>query len=254
MNTIEYVGEHARTFDVRWHSHDTWELVYCTSGEGEFQFEHGTTLRYREGDVVAVPPGEIHANVSKDGFTNIHMRLTDPSFPYRSAFRVPDDMDHHLREAFQQAKYYYLADIKRCELVLSALGELVASYMVVYRSNSDFSEPVEQIRSMVLRHYADCDFALDEAVASLPFNYDYLRKLFKKEMGITPLEYMTRLRMRKAEVLLTALGARDYSMAEVALLCGYEDALYFSRVFKKTYGMSPSAYADQHEKTVNADA
>ncbi len=248
MNTIEFVGEHARTFDVRWHTHDSWELVYCTSGEGCFQFENGTTMTYREGDAVAIPPWEVHSNVSQDGFTNIHMQLVDPSFPYRTAFRVSDDLDRHLQMAFEQAKYYYLSDIKRSELVLSALGDLIVSYMVVYRSNSEFSEPVEQIRSMILRSYADSEFALDQAMSKLPFHYDYLRKLFKKEMGVTPLEYMTRLRMKKAESLLTALGARDYTMSEIAGLCGYEDALYFSRVFKKAYGVSPTAYAARREQ------
>jgi AraC-like DNA-binding protein len=61
-------------------------------------------------------------------------------------------------------------------------------------------------------------------------------------MGITPLEYMTKLRMKKAEQLLSAMRNKEYSVAEVAQMCGYEDALYFSRVFKKTYGCSPSNF------------
>lgn len=247
MNNIEFVGEHAVTYEVRWHTHDYWELVYCTDGEGSFRFENGTEIPYREGDTVAVPPHEVHYNVSQSGFTNIHMRISDPSFPYKTAFRVSDDMDRHLRAAFQQAKFYYLSDIKRCELVLSALGELIASYMVVLRSNSEFSEPVEQIRTVILRSYAEPGFALDAYIQQLPFHYDYLRKLFKKEIGVTPLEYMTRLRMKKACVLLTAQGTYDYSVAEIAQLCGYDDALYFSRVFKKFYGVSPSGYANRQE-------
>ncbi len=245
MNNIQFVGEHATTYEVRWHTHDYWELVYCTAGEGSFQFRNGTVMPYREGDTVAIPPHEVHANTSSDGFTNLHMRISDPSFPYKTAFRVSDDPDRHLRVAFQQAKFYYLSDIKRCELVLSALGELISSYMVVYRSNSEFSEPVEQIRTMILHSYAQPDFALDEFIQKLPFHYDYLRKLFKKEIGVTPLEYMTRLRMKKASTMLTAQGANDYSVAEIARLCGYDDALYFSRVFKKTYGVSPSVYASR---------
>lgn len=251
MNTINFVGEHATTYEVRWHTHDTWELVYCTAGEGTFRFENGTVMHYREGDTVAIPPNEVHSNVSQDGFTNIHIRMSDPSFPYRTAFRVADDLDRHLREAFRQAEYYYLADVRRCELVLSALGELIASYMVVFRSNSEFSEPVEQIRNMIQRNYAEPGFALDTAIQQLPFHYDYMRKLFKKEVGATPLEYMTRLRMKKAASMLTALGTRDYSMTEIARLCGYDDALYFSRVFKKSYGVPPSAYANRRETDQN---
>lgn len=243
MNSILFVGEHPRTFDVQWHDHEHWELVYCTGGEGTFHFENGTVLSYHAGDAVAIPPRELHANMSQDGFTNIHIRLEEPSFPYKTPFRVPDDLDRHLQVVFEQAKYYYQADIKKRELVLAALGELISSYMIVFRSNADFSGPVEQIRNVILHSFADPNFALDEAIRAMPFHYDYLRKLFKKEMGMTPLNYMTQLRMKKAESILVAMS-RDYTVAEVALLCGYDDALYFSRVFKKNFGCSPTAFAN----------
>ena len=248
MNTILFIGEHPPTFDVQWHTHDYWELVYCTGGEGTFKFDNGTTIHYKEGDTVAIPPHELHANVSKDGFTNIHMRMADPALPYRTPFRVADDGERHLGIAFSQAKYYYLADIKKWELVLASLGELIVSYIIVYRNNSGLSEPVEQIRNLLIRDYAKTDFALDEAIRAMPFHYDYLRKLFKKEVGVTPLEYMTRLRMRKAETMLTTMWTSDYSIAEIAKLCGYDDALYFSRVFKKHYGCSPSSFANRQER------
>lgn len=244
MSSIVFVGEHARTYDVNWHSHEDWELVYCTAGEGAFEFENGTTMAYKSGDTVAIPPRELHANVSRGGFTNLHMRVTDPSFPYRTAFRVSDDHGRHMQAAFQQAKYYFLADIQHSDLVLSALAALVCSYIMVYKSNSDYSEPVDRLRGVILRHYSDPNFALDEAIRQLPFHYDYLRKLFKKEMGSTPLEYMTQLRMKKAQTMLTAMSTKDFSVSEVAQLCGYEDPLYFSRVFKKYYGLSPLRFVE----------
>lgn len=252
MNTILFVGEHSKTYDVQWHSHDHWELVYCTGGEGTFQFGSGTLLHYREGDTVAIPPREKHSNVSQGGFTNIHVRMADPSFPYKSPFRVSDDLEKHLLTVFKHAQYYSLADIKKRELVLSALGELVTSYIVMLRSNADFSEPVEQIRNIILRDFARTDFALDEAIRAMPFHYDYLRKLFKKEVGITPLEYLTRVRMKKAETMLSAMS-NDYSVAEIARLCGYDDALYFSRVFKKSFGCAPSAFARQRLQEQNQE-
>lgn len=247
MNTILFVGEHAKTYDVQWHSHEQWELVYCTDGDGAFKFENGSTIEYRKGQVVAIPPRERHANSSNDGFTNLHIRMSDPSFPYRSAFRVDDDAENHLKIAFTEAKFYSLADIRKRELVLAALGDLIASYMIVYRSNNEFSQPVEKIRSLIINNYADSEFALDEAIRAMPFHYDYLRKLFKKEMGLTPLEYMTQLRMKKAEMMLTAMWSSDYSIAEIGALCGFGDALYFSRVFKKHFGYSPSEFAKSRE-------
>lgn len=243
MNTIIFVGEHFRTYDVQWHSHEEWEFVYCTGGEGVFHFENGSTMTYSKGDVVAIPPQEIHSNNSQEGFTNLHMRMAEPSFPYRNAFRVADGQNGQLKMAFEEAKVYFLADIKNRELVLAALGELICSYLIVYRSNNEFSKPVEQIRSLIFNNYSHPDFELDEAIREMPFHYDYKRKLFKKEIGVTPLEYMTNLRMKKAEVMLTAMWGRDYSMAEIAKLCGYDDSLYFSRVFKKHFGCSPTVFA-----------
>lgn len=248
MNSILFVGEHTRTFEVQWHSHDVWELIYCTGGSGTFHLEGGSTIEYRQGQIVAIPPHERHANSSVEGFTNLHIRMENPAFPYRTAFRVDDDAQHHLKTAFQEAHYYLLADIQKRELVLAALGELICSYMIVYRSNNEFSKPVDQIRSMIIANYTESNFALDEAIRTMPFHYDYLRKLFKKEMGMTPLEYMTSLRMKKAEVMLTTMGGTDYSVAEIGALCGYDDGLYFSRVFKKHYGVSPSNFAKRWER------
>ena len=243
MNTILFVGEHPGTCDVQWHSHDQWELVYCTGGDGIFYFDNGSTIEYQKGEVVVIPPRERHSNSSVDGFTNIHIRMEDPSFPYRSAFRVTDDREGHLKMVFQEAKYYFMADIRKRELVLSALGDLMTSYLIVYRSNNEFSKPVEQIRSLIIANYADSGFALDEAIRQMPFHYDYLRKLFKKEMGLTPLEYLTQMRMKKAEMMLTTMWGSDYSVTEIGLLCGFDDSLYFSRVFKKHFGCSPSTFA-----------
>ncbi|MBO7184322.1 MAG: helix-turn-helix transcriptional regulator [Oscillospiraceae bacterium] len=245
MNDILFVGEHLRTYEVQWHQHDYWELVYCTVGQGCFQFENGASIQYKEGDAVAIPPHERHTNISAQGFCNLHLTMEDPVFPFRGAFRVSDE-EGNLKHAINQAKYYFLSDINKRELVLNALGELIASYMIVYRSKNEFSAPVERIRTLILRNYAQADFALDDAVREMPFHYDYLRKLFKKEMGITPLEYMTNLRMKKAENLLSAMWSREYSVSEVAQMCGYEDALYFSRVFKKNYGCSPSNFTKHY--------
>ena len=253
MNTILFVGEHPKTYDVRWHTHEHWELVYCTSGKGAFRFESGMVIPYQAGDVVVIPPKEVHANSSSEGFTNIHITMAEPSFLYKSAFRISDDEEGNVKMAFLQAKYYYMGDIKYADLVLAALGDLIISYMIVCRSNTEFSEPVEKIRESIRRNYSRPDYALDEVMRSMPFHYDYLRKLFKKEVGVSPLEYMTKLRMKSAETLLTAMWTNEYSISEIAQMCGFEDALYFSRVFKKYYGCAPSNYTKKRGQTYSND-
>jgi AraC-like DNA-binding protein len=143
--------------------------------------------------------------------------------------------------------YYGSAKIKR-ELVLASLGELIISYVIVFRSNKEFSEPVEQIRREILKNYVNSEFALDEFIHSMPFHYDYLRKIFKKEMGMSPLEYMTSLRMKNAERLLSTVWTSGCAIGEIAHMCGYENALYFSRVFKKYYGCSPTQFINKQRE------
>ncbi len=246
MNTIEFVGEHSRTYHVTQHSHPSWELVYCTFGEGQFSFDNGSVITYQAGDAVAIPPHLVHENESAEGFTNIHVRMADAIFPQQAAFRVTDDEDGHLRDTFRQAKYFYLLENSSSEMLLSALGDLMAGYMTVFSQKSEYSKPVESIRSIIQSKYSETDFDLENAIRKLPFHYDYMRKMFKKEVGITPLEYLTSLRMKKASAMLMASSAGEYAMSDIANTCGYSDALYFSRVFKKYHGVSPTAYQAEH--------
>lgn len=241
MNSIVFVGEHPKTFDVKWHAHETWEFVYCTSGEGAFRFQDGRVLPYRTGELVAIPPGEAHANSSEHGFTNIHLNILEPSFPYRAAMKIRDE-DGSLYKAFAEALNYYTSTKSKRELVLASLGELIVSYLIVFLSNSEFSGPVEKIRNSILQNYANADYALDEYIRTLPFHYDYLRKIFKKEIGMSPLEYLTSLRMKNAERLLSTMLTSGCAITKIAQMCGYENALYFSRVFKKYYGYSPTQF------------
>lgn len=247
MNTIVYAGEVAGTHEVPWHSHDQWELVCCTGGKGTFQFENGGAIDYNKGDTVAIPPGTRHRNISAQGFTNLHLRMWDPPFPFRCPFRVENREGNPIEHALREANRCFRSDSSGNRIVLTALGELIASYVIACRSDGELSRPVEKIRGLIDSNFSDCDFALDEAIRAIPFHYDYLRKQFRKEIGLTPLAYMTRLRMQRAEKLLSAMGSSDYTVAQISRLCGFEDPLYFSRVFRKHFGCSPSAFAKSHE-------
>ena len=67
--------------------------------------------------------------------------------------------------------------------------------------------------------------------------------LFKEETGMTPLAYQQTLRIKDT---MSALISTKVSITEIAAQVGYQDPLYFSRVFKKLVGMSPKEYRRQH--------
>ncbi len=248
MNTIAFAGRHLRTYSVQTHFHTDWELIYCTSGMGQVEFENGAVMAYETGEVVAIPPNTRHSNNSTEGFTNIHLLISDATFPYRGAVKITDDAESHILTFFSEAHFYFNSDINKKEMILSAMGELIVSYIILFQSQTSFSEPVDLIRNDILKNYSDSAYRLDDFIKSLPFNYDYLRKLFKKEMNVTPQGYLTGMRMKKAEMLLKSMRANEYSIAEVADMCGFDEPLYFSRVFKKHFHNSPSAFASEKGK------
>ncbi|MGN0242825.1 MAG: AraC family transcriptional regulator [Lachnospiraceae bacterium] len=71
---------------------------------------------------------------------------------------------------------------------------------------------------------------------------------FKKITGKTPQQYLIDLRIKKAKEYLKNL---HYSIADVGTYVGYQDAFYFSRIFKKTTGMTPSDYRKQLLEKIN---
>ena len=80
----------------------------------------------------------------------------------------------------------------------------------------------------------------DELAAQTEYSTSYFRKLFHDTYGVSPLEYLQNLRIRKAKELL-----RDNtsSISEIAISLGYANLYDFSRTFKRETGLSPSAYA-----------
>lgn len=70
----------------------------------------------------------------------------------------------------------------------------------------------------------------------------YFSKLFKDEAGCNFVEYVTNLRIRKAKELLVG---NDKSMKEICGAVGYSDPNYFSRIFKKNTGMTPTEFREK---------
>lgn len=82
-------------------------------------------------------------------------------------------------------------------------------------------------------------FSNEELARMCGLSKFYFIKLFKEITGLTPQQYYTRQAIDTAKGLLEST---DYTVGQIASLCGIEDAFYFSRVFKKHAGISPAGY------------
>lgn len=86
------------------------------------------------------------------------------------------------------------------------------------------------------------DISLDEVSKEVNVSPYYFSKLFKEETGQNFIEYLTEIRIQKAKELLSQ--GNETSMKEICLACGYQDPNYFSRIFKKTVGHTPTEYRE----------
>ena len=93
-------------------------------------------------------------------------------------------------------------------------------------------------------HYMEEDISLNTVANVANVSSNHFSALFSQNMGQTFIEYLTTLRMNKAKELLRCTGMRS---SEIAGEIGYKDAHYFSYLFKKTQGMTPSDYRKARE-------
>jgi transcriptional regulator GlxA family with amidase domain len=99
---------------------------------------------------------------------------------------------------------------------------------------------VKRVVAYLQQHHAR-PLARWEIAQAVGVSEDYLTRLFNRELGISPWDYLNRYRVRQAKVLLRS--TQD-SIRAIAQQVGFKDQTYFSRVFNKLTGLSPRAYRD----------
>ena len=102
----------------------------------------------------------------------------------------------------------------------------------------------EKAKQYIADNYRDSTLSVDRVCGYLNVSATYFSAIFKKETGISFVVYLTQVRMEQALNLLNTTEEKSYIIAGMV---GYEEPNYFSYVFKKQYGVSPSKYRQKQE-------
>lgn len=97
---------------------------------------------------------------------------------------------------------------------------------------------IYRVKDYIRKNFAQ-DISLDDVSRMVDISPYYFSKLFKQEVGETYIEYLTKTRIQYARKLLEQ---PSYSIKQICMMCGYSDPNYFSRIFKKYEGLTPSEY------------
>ncbi len=137
------------------------------------------------------------------------------------------------------AAFYSLSEETRfTELLLQQLSALTGKG----NGLSSSEQLCETIVRYIQNHYCS-KLSLNDLALHFGYTPSYINRIFKKKLGISPVQYITNMKMEKARALLASKTPMD--IRDIASAVGYDDARYFSRVFKNETGMTPTAWANK---------
>ena len=269
--------------DVQLHNHNFFELAYVTGGSA-LQNLAGKKVRVTTGDYFIIDYGAVHSYQECNSFTLINcLFLPEAIDDVLEGCRSLDEMlricmIRYYRKAFEQEKTANRIFHDKDGRVLKLLRVLQLEYSKkefgwkeIFRSRLK-EILILMMRSTILQH-TDFDYnkitSEDEMISDLVrylykngkeravlskycqtyhYSLSYVSRRFRQETGVTVLQYLQKIRIDQSCALL---AASRLSVLEIAQAVGYEDAKYFSEIFKRMLGMTPGAYRRMATKTID---
>ena len=116
-------------------------------------------------------------------------------------------------------------------------------------SQKKYRQVLDKAKEYILGHYKDENISLNVVASCVNISPNHFSTIFSQEIGITFVEYLTKVRMEAARELLLKT---DYRTSEIGYQVGYKDPHYFSYLFKKIHGITPKAFRSGGEYEVEA--
>lgn len=137
--------------------------------------------------------------------------------------------------------YTYLEDFNSIEQIKDWFIQKSISLNEIIRKERVNSSKVlvEKAKEYIKSNYSDCDISVEKLCSNLHVSPTYFSTIFKKETDMSFVNYLTDIRLEEAVKLLNTTDDKTYI---IATKIGYQEANYFSYVFKKKFGISPSRY------------
>ena len=248
----------ANAVQTKPHTHPYMEVIFCLKGELSYRIDGYGPVTVCEGSGIVIPRrtrhflgGGIDAPCERIG---LHISMKSNASPRHSVFEpsdiryfcttisekagIPFRLDSHLQSTIRELAGY----LKRNEPLSSAEQGFVRILCcdILFRVVGILRKPLIAPRTQMMdsaveflnTHYGE-DFHIDDLIRFMGYGRTRLFTLFKRHTGLTPNEYLVRLRIRKAKELVKQ-GTTD--AATVAKTVGFNDPAYFKNVYLRYTG------------------
>ena len=212
-------------------------------GHKRYHFSDGYVLETPPGSLFYLPKESnylVENLVSGDCFAiNFQAENLPKTAPFAILLRDVDALERYFREACRAWKE------QRPEAALLARRCIYEAVLRISRERERAYLPSNKVNQLIpamdilQKRYTDPTLQIKELAAVCRISDAYFRRLFFEKHGVTPHEYLARMRMTYAAQLMES---GQFSVEEAALLSGFSEPCHFSREFRRRMGRSPAQY------------
>ena len=233
-----------------------WQVLYVLSGQGVFQV-NGRDRLVGAGHIVIYPPcssqvyhyrpGDLtevywmHFSGGKmPSIVSFYTPSADPVFPVTVSNEYEVLLQKIIRELQLKRKFYLDLANRMGDELLMLIARSIAEQ---HQSGRSHNQRMEDVMEYMHTHFQE-NIPVKSYAGRYNMSLSWFIRSFREQTGMSPQQYLIHIRLMKARELLEGT---DYNVAEVSRLCGYENPLYFSRLFKIHLGVSPAVYRKQNK-------
>lgn len=244
------------SFSYDRHAHDEHSFGVTLRGRQDF-FSGGEFHRSSPGHVIQFNPGEVHDGCSGGKeplnyvMVYIHPRHLEPLIA--DAAGICHASDFQVNETLMHDLVLRQSILELVRLITNKVGSRIEQEHTLYRIATRVSQRAGQVEpnsisrridALLLQakdyihSHASRDLALEDISKAANLSKYHFLRLFRRQFGITPHQYVLNCRINAARVELDAGG----SLNDVTFRYGFADLSHFNRRFKRIYGMTPKQY------------
>ena len=234
------------------HTHNHLELFYIVGGKGQFLIQD-QLYSVNPNNLVVINPNVIHTEVSLNaqpleyivlGIEGIELATNESSngqfniLDHFESVEISSCLRNILREMEQKNTGYEDVCQAYMEILIIRLMRNIALAVPTESQVVSGNRQCASVKRYIDLHFKEA-LTLEQLAEDAHMNKYYLSHAFKREYGISPINYMITKRIEESKYLL---AETDLSMSQIAQLLGFSSLSYFSQVFRRTQSVSPMEY------------
>ncbi len=248
INILNFVLETKKQIPDEIHCDAVYKMYFVTHGTGQIA-TGGTTYALNKGDIFFTFPSMRYSIESLNDFEYMYI-----SYLGTRTNQIMDNLNitkgNFLFKEFEDLSLIWKNAIFDDTLVLSLRCEGILLYtfsniaQIDEKKCQSQKDTVPKIKKYIDENFTSPELSLDTLSNTYSYNKKYISTVFKNTLGIGISQYITTLRVQHA---CTLIEQGLTSVKDISYLCGFNEPLYFSKVFKSKMGISPKGYIASSE-------